>query len=102
MSHRLHTLRFLKYLPQLAFSLLTLYGTFRALGRGNRKALLFAAVLLLYPLVYYITHTFGGFFYQYPIQPEMLALAMAAVVTRTSPSAVNSQPLARSLPLFPW
>jgi hypothetical protein len=79
-SRRLHALRFLKYLPQLMFSLLALYGTGRALRRGNQKALLFVAVLFFYPLVYYVTHISSGFMYQYPIQPEMLALGTAAVL----------------------
>jgi hypothetical protein len=79
-SRRLHALRFLKYLPQLMFSLSALYGTGRALRRGNRRALLFVAVLFFYPLVYYVTHLFSGFLYQYPIQPEMLALGTAAVL----------------------
>jgi hypothetical protein len=79
-SRRLPTFRFLKYLPSLTFSLLAFYGTGRALRRRNRKALLFVAVLLFYPLVHYITHTWGGFAYQYQIQPEMLALAMSVVI----------------------
>jgi hypothetical protein len=70
----------LKYLPQLTFSLLAFYGAGRALKRANRKAQLFVAVLLFYPVVYYITHTFYGFTYQYPIQPEMLALAASVVI----------------------
>jgi 4-amino-4-deoxy-L-arabinose transferase-like glycosyltransferase len=79
-SRRLHALRFFKYLPQLVFSLLAFYGMYRALRRGNQNALLFVAVLFFYPLVYYITHTFYGFTYQYPIQPEMLALAFSVVI----------------------
>src|SRR5215469_17185374 len=79
-SQRLHALRFVKYLPPLVFSLLAFYGTGRALRHGNRKALLFVAVLFFCPLVHYITHTFGSFSYQYPIQPEMLALAASVVI----------------------
>jgi hypothetical protein len=78
-SQRLHALRFLKYLPQLTFSLLTLYGTFRVLRRGNQEAQLFVAVLVFYPLIYYVTHTFTSYLYVYPIQPEMLALATAGL-----------------------
>ena len=78
-SQRLHTLIFLKYLPQLTFSLLTLYGAFRVLRQGNKKSLLFVAVLLFYPLIYYVTHTFTSYLYIYPIQPEMLALVMAGL-----------------------
>lgn len=90
-SRRLHALRFLKYLPQLTFSLLAFYGAGRSLTHGDRKALLFIAVLAFYPLVYYITHTFHNFFYMYPIQPEMLALAAASVPLRMNPSVVNSK-----------
>jgi len=79
-SRRLHALKFLKYLAQLALSLLAFYGMGCALRRGNRKALLFVSVLFFYPLVYYITHTFFGFTYQYPIQPEMLALAISVFI----------------------
>lgn len=79
-SRRLHLFWPLKYLPQLTFSLFAFYGAGRALKRANRKAQLFVVVLLFYPLVYYITHTFYGFTYQYPIQPEMLALGASVVI----------------------
>ena len=46
----------------------------------NAEALLFVAVLLFYPLIYYVTATVRDFVYQYPIHPEMLALA-ASVLT---------------------
>jgi hypothetical protein len=74
-SHHLGKLRFLKWLPSFAFTLLAFCGVGYALQDGNRKALLFASVLFLYPLVYYVTHTSTGYFYQYPVQPEMYALA---------------------------
>ncbi len=77
-SRRLNKLSFVKYVPQTLFSLLAFCGAYLALKRKNKKALLFIAVLAFYPLVYYITHTFNGFVYEYPIQPEMLALAAAA------------------------
>lgn len=85
-SRRLYALRFLKYLPPLLLSLLAWYGTGRALKHGNRKALLFVAVLFFCPLVHYITHTFYAFAYQYPIQPEMLALAASVIPRKTYPS----------------
>jgi hypothetical protein len=77
-SHHLGRLRFLKYLPPLVFSLLASWGVGCALRDKNREALLFASVLFLYPLVYYVTHTSTGYLYQYPVQPEMLALAVSA------------------------
>ena len=69
-----------KYVPLSTFSILALWGVARALWRKNQKAELFVAVLLFYPLIYYVTHTFFGLLYQYPIQPEMLALAIAGLI----------------------
>lgn len=74
---RLRWLRCLKYLPALAICLLTLYGAISALRNDNRRAQLLIAVLVFFPLVYYITHTSNDLGYQYPIQPEMIALAVS-------------------------
>ena len=90
-SKRLGKLRFLKYLPQLVFSVLGLFGAGRSLWHKNRSALLFVAVLFFYPLIYYVTHTSDGFFYQYPIHPEMLALATSAVIRQNTSSPVGNQ-----------
>ena len=76
-SKRLGPFRFLKYLPQLVFSLLAFLGAALVVRQKNTPGLLFVSVLIFYPLIYYVTHTFGGFFYQYPIHPEMLALAIS-------------------------
>jgi len=73
-------LRFLKYLPQLIFSVLAFGGAILTVCQRNHEGWLFVAVLVLYPLNYYLTHAFKGFFYQYPMYPEMLALATAAIV----------------------
>jgi 4-amino-4-deoxy-L-arabinose transferase-like glycosyltransferase len=81
---RLRWLRFLKYLPALVFCLLTLYGAISALRNGNRKAQLLIAVLVFFPLVHYITHTSNALCYQYPIQPEMIALAVSPFVNLKS------------------
>lgn len=78
-SQRLGNLWFLKNLPLSAFSALALCGVARASRGRNRGALLFGAVLLFYPLVYYVTQTFS-LSYMYPIHPEMLALATSAVL----------------------
>ena len=79
-SRRLGRLKFLKYLPQLIFSVLAFVGAIFTVRQRNHQGWLFVAVLVLYPLIYYITHTFeGGFFYQYPMHPEMLALATTAI-----------------------
>jgi len=58
---------------------LAFIGVARAVRANNRNAFLFVAVLVFYPLIYYLTHTFEGFLYQYPTQPEMLALAVSVV-----------------------
>jgi len=90
-SHRLGKLGFVKHLPQLIFAVLAFYGIGRALRHRNANALLFVAVLLFYPLIFYITHTFGGFFYQYPIHPEMLALAVSGIVRADISKRRNSK-----------
>jgi hypothetical protein len=81
-SKRLGSFRFLKYLPQVIFSLLALLGAALVVQQKNTPGLLFVSVLIFYPLIYYVTHTFGGFFYQYPIHPEMLALAVSWVLRK--------------------
>ncbi len=81
-SRRLHALKFLKYSPSFVFSVLAFWGAARAAKSGKREVLLFVAVLFFYPLVHYITHTFYAFMYQYPIQPEMLALAISVVTLK--------------------
>jgi 4-amino-4-deoxy-L-arabinose transferase-like glycosyltransferase len=85
-SRRLHALKFLKYSPSFVFSVLAFWGAIRAVRSGKREALLFVAVLFFYPLVHYITHTFYGFMYQYPIQPEMLVLAISVVTLKKPPT----------------
>jgi hypothetical protein len=87
-SKHLTKLKFAKYLPQVLFSFLAFWGMGRSLWNKNGNAWLFVAVLLFYPLVYYVTHTWQGFFYQYPTHPEMLALAASALVRGTTYSAL--------------
>lgn len=79
-SHKFGKLGYGKYLPQLIFAVLAFYGIGLTLWHRNGNALLFVAVLFFYPLIYYITQTFNGFFYQYPIHPEMLAFAVSGIV----------------------
>jgi Dolichyl-phosphate-mannose-protein mannosyltransferase len=86
-SRQLGKLRFVKYLPQLMLSLLAFWGAGSALRNRNRNALLFVAVLFFYPLIYYVTHTSDGFLYQYPMHPEMLALAMSAIIREHHPTS---------------
>ena len=56
----------------IALFLMTVGGLVQTWRQGKRWAG-FASVMLLYPLVYYITYTFGR--YRYPIEPLMYALA---------------------------
>lgn len=79
-SKRLGKMQFVKYLPQVVFSILALIGAGRAIRSKNRNAVLFVAVLAFYPLIHYVTHTAESLMYEYPIQPEMLALAAAALL----------------------
>jgi Dolichyl-phosphate-mannose-protein mannosyltransferase len=52
--------------------LMTMGGLIQAWRRGKRWAA-FTSVLMLYPLVYYVSYTFAR--YRYPIEPLMYALA---------------------------
>ncbi len=60
-SQRLHSVNFLKYTPPLALTLLAFWGGVQAIRRRNHSALLLFAVLLFYPVVYYISPHFSGF-----------------------------------------
>jgi len=57
----------------LILALLSVGGIFQAWRKGKRW-IGFASVLLLYPLVYYISYTFAR--YRYPIEPVMYLLAL--------------------------
>ncbi len=61
-----------------AFTLLALLGAWLAVHSQNPAASPLAAVLMLYPLVFYITHT--GLRYRFPIDSLMLLFAVYAVV----------------------
>jgi len=96
-SKRMGELRFAKYLPQLMFSMLAFIGAGSAVRANNRKAFLFVAVMVLYPMIHYVTHTSESLMYQYPMQPEMLALAMSAVFQKKykqCPGALDATRLA--------
>ena len=60
-------------------SLLAWLGMFLALWNRGMEALPYAAVLIVFPLVYYFTHT--GSTYRHPCEPVMLVLAAYASVT---------------------
>jgi hypothetical protein len=54
---------------------------------------LFVGVMVLYPLIHYVTHTSESLMYQYPMQPEMLALATSALFKRSTNSALEPSTL---------
>jgi hypothetical protein len=60
-------------------SLLAWIGVLFALKRKGLDAMPCAIVLIAFPVVYYITHTFPT--YRYPMEPEMLILASYAGVS---------------------
>jgi hypothetical protein len=60
-----------------ALSLLCLLGTLYAYRAGLPEAFPFAMVLLVFPLVFYVTHASSR--YRFPIDPIMLILATNAV-----------------------
>ena len=55
------------------FPLLALPGTLLAYRRGNRYAYPFAMAVLVFPLVYYVTHTTAR--YRHPLDPLLCVLA---------------------------
>ncbi|HYG99486.1 MAG TPA: glycosyltransferase family 39 protein [Terriglobales bacterium] len=65
----------------LTLSVLAFWGLFLAIRRGDTFAFLFAAVLVIYPLVYYAVFPHPR--YRHPIEPEMVMLA-AYLVSQTS------------------
>jgi len=60
-------------------SLMAWSGMILALRRKGLEALPYAVVLLMFPLIYYITHTFNS--YRHPTEPVMLLLAAYASVS---------------------
>ena len=62
-------------------SLMAWSGMFLALRLKRPDAIPYAFVLLFFPLVYYITHSFPT--YRHPIEPVMLLLAAFAVINLT-------------------
>ena len=64
--------------PWPLVSALAWIGVFMALYRKGTAAVPYLAVLLIFPIVYYVTHSFPT--YRFPIEPLMLILAAYAVV----------------------
>lgn len=65
------------YVTNSAFSVLALLGLFLALHMHKPEALAYAIVLLVFPVLYYISHT--SLRYRHPIDPLMTVLAVYAV-----------------------
>jgi 4-amino-4-deoxy-L-arabinose transferase-like glycosyltransferase len=59
------------------FSLLSFAGAFLAYRARTEAALPFACVMLIFPVVFYITHTTGR--YRYPMDPIMTILTVFAI-----------------------
>ena len=59
------------------FSLLSFAGAFFAYRARNEAALPFASVMLMFPVVFYVTHTSGR--YRYPMDPVMAILTVFAI-----------------------
>ena len=60
-------------------SLLAWVGMALALKRKGLEAAPYAVVLVMFPLIYYTTHTFPT--YRHPIEPALILLAMYAMVS---------------------
>lgn len=82
---RLSAGRFFRYwtTPELAvwlpLGVLAWVGMILALWRKGLDAVPYAIILLMFPLIYYLTHTFNS--YRHPTEPAMLMLAAYSVVS---------------------
>jgi 4-amino-4-deoxy-L-arabinose transferase-like glycosyltransferase len=82
---RLSADRFFRYwtAPETAvwlpLSVLAWVGMILAVWRKGLKAVPYAIILLMFPLIYYVTHTFNS--YRHPTEPAMLILAAYAIVS---------------------
>jgi len=70
------------FLVDLIFPLLALPGALLAYRRRNPYAFPFAAAVMFFPLVYYVTHT--SLRYRHPIDPLLCVLAANSVVAASS------------------
>src|ERR1700693_5598228 len=64
------------------FSLLSLLGALFAFRSQNNAATMFASVMLVFPLVFYFTHT--SLRYRFPMDPIMMVLAANGVACSIS------------------
>jgi len=63
----------------LGLSLLAWIGLVLALRRKGFAAVPYAVVILIFPLIYYVTHVFST--YRHPIEPVVLLLAACAMIS---------------------
>jgi hypothetical protein len=77
----------------LPLSLMAWLGAAVALSRKGRGGVPYVVILLVFPLVYYITHTFNS--YRHPTEPAMLLLAAYAMMTAVE--ALGSSRVSRKL-----
>jgi hypothetical protein len=81
----------------LALSVLAFLGLWLALRRGKDGAFLFAVLLMMYPVVYYVVFPHPR--YRHPIEPEMLILA-AYLISETCNFRPRTPVLSLGVPRF--
>ena len=74
----------------LPMTLLTGLGLIFALRRVKRDALPYAIVMLVFPVIYYVTHTFNS--YRHPTEPVMFMLAAYALIESAKMLLGKSRP----------
>jgi 4-amino-4-deoxy-L-arabinose transferase-like glycosyltransferase len=74
LSGRFETARYLLF---TMVSVLAFLGLFSAFRNGHPEVSLFAVILIVFPLVYYVTHPTPR--YRHPIEPAMVLLAVYAL-----------------------
>lgn len=80
------------------FSLLTFLGALWAYRTRQPEAQLYVMVLLIFPLIFYLTHS--SLRYRFPIDPIMMVLAVSAVAHLLSPAqSRNARKLNISAPV---
>jgi Dolichyl-phosphate-mannose-protein mannosyltransferase len=75
----------LRMISQATFALLAWLGLLFAYRARNAAASALGIVMIVFPLVFYLTHT--DLRYRHPMEPVMLVLAVFAVVYAASPKA---------------
>ena len=76
-----------RYILFTSVSVLAFVGLFLAFRNGNPAVPLFAIILIVFPLVYYVTHPTPR--YRHPIEPAMVLLAVYAITQIFSASCLG-------------